>query len=65
MFGPGIPCYKWSRIAPKRPRLELEVKPFNKHGSSIDAAQSGVPPDLWLWDGLGGVDGPLKQEGRN
>jgi hypothetical protein len=41
MFRRGIPWYKWSRIAPKRPRLELEAKPFDKHGSSIDAAQSG------------------------
>jgi hypothetical protein len=41
MFRQGVPWHKWSRIAPKRSRLELEAKPFDKHGSSIDAAQRG------------------------
>ena len=26
----ALPWYKWSRIAPKRPRLELEAKAFDK-----------------------------------
>jgi hypothetical protein len=41
-------------IAPKWPRLKLEAKPFDEHGSSIDAAQRGYPPDLGLSDGLDG-----------